>query len=198
MDNQHYWNHNTAYYKWIEKRVRDCGTILDVGCGDGFLISHLDNGKRNLTGIDIDKDCITRARRLNKGANCTFLCGNFVEYNFESTFDAVIFVASIHHMDMQYALEKAKALLSPGGRIIIVGLAKPSSFLDYSLEVLRVIPSKVVSMYHHMKSSEDLGIPTSYNFPQMTTIRNIVSAMIPNAKIRNALHYRYLLEWINS
>lgn len=198
MDNQSYWNHNTAYYKWIEKRIHDCGAVLDVGCGDGFLISYLDDGKKKLTGIDLDKDCITKAQILNKGANCTFLCGNFVEYNSESTFDAVIFVASIHHMDMKCALEKAKALLSPGGRIIIVGLAKPSTFWDYTLEALCIIPSKVISIYHNMKSSEDLNIPTSYNFPKMTTIHDVTSAIIPNAKIRNALHYRYLLEWIKS
>lgn len=44
-------------------------------------------------------------------------------------------------MDMRKALEKAKSLLVENGIILVVGLGKPSSFLDYIIEGLRVIPN---------------------------------------------------------
>ena len=51
-----YWNHNSAYYPWIKKKTADRHHILDVGCGDGFLVRYLDDGTKKITGIDPDQD----------------------------------------------------------------------------------------------------------------------------------------------
>lgn len=59
-----YWNHNTAYYKWIKQRTTACKSILDVGCGDGSLIAYLNDGFKNLTGIDVDSSCISTANSM--------------------------------------------------------------------------------------------------------------------------------------
>ena len=32
-----YWNHNTVYYNWIKKQLKQSNCILDIGCGDGLL-----------------------------------------------------------------------------------------------------------------------------------------------------------------
>ena len=106
-------------------------------------------------------------------------------------------MASIHHMDMEKALIKAKSLLSPGGKIIIVGLGKPSSSGDWIIEVMRIIPSKLISLLHHASSSEQQNITVNYSFLGMDEIRDIVRKELPGAKMSYGLHYRYLLEWIN-
>ena len=124
-----YWNHNSAYYSWIKKTVTNCTNILDVGCGEGSLVRFLDDGNKKITGIDVDGPCIEKAKALSKSDKEEFLCCDFEEYTTEKVFDAIIFVASIHHMDMVKAIEIAKSLLSPGGKLIIVGLSKPSSLL---------------------------------------------------------------------
>lgn len=106
-----YWNHNVAYYDWIKNTTIACKDILDVGCGDGSLFRYLDNGKRMLVGIDVDEECIKRTLDESTSNDVQFICNRFETYNFEEKFDAVIFIASIHHMDMTVALSKAKSIL---------------------------------------------------------------------------------------
>ncbi len=190
-----YWNHNSAYYPWIQRKTADCRTILDVGCGDGSLAFFLNDGAKRITGIDSDSYCIGKASAAKSGENLTFSCRSFEEYAPGMTFDAIVFVASIHHMDMTKSLKKAKSLLSSSGRILIVGIAKPATIMDWILEVSRVIPSKVASVLHHMYTPEELKITTSYDFPDMKVIRSIVKKELPGAEIHYGLHYRYLVEW---
>lgn len=189
-----YWNHNTAYYKWIKRRTANCKSVLDVGCGDGSLVAYLDDGFKKLTGIDIDVSCISRAN-LKKSSNTQFICCSFDGYTTRQSYDAVIFVASIHHMDMPAAMEKAKTLLSPNGLLIIVGLAAPSAAMDYVIEGLRILPCKVISKLRHMQSSENRNIPVSYKLPPLDEVRDISSKTLPHAVIKYGLYYRYLLEW---
>ena len=191
-----YWNHNTVYYSRIKKWTTDCTSILDVGCGDGSLLAYLDDGVKELTGIDIDKSCISRAITDYKTSNTDFICCDFNQFTSSKRYDAIIFVASIHHMDMASAIEKAKTLLSTNGIIIIVGLAKPANVLDYMIEILRILPCGIISKLKHMQSSENLNIPVSYQTPSLADVRKISSEILPHAKIRYGLYYRFLLKWI--
>ncbi len=190
-----YWNHNSAYYPWVKKKTAGCGTILDVGCGDGSLVFFLNDRVKKIIGIDPDSYCIEKALTAKSGENLGFSCCSFEDYTPDMTFDAIVFVASIHHVDMTEALKKAKSLLSSSGKILIVGIAKPTTLMDWVLEVFRVIPSKVVSVLHHMRTPEELKITTSYKFPEMKVIRSIVKKELPGASIHYGLHYRYLVEW---
>ncbi len=192
-----YWNHNSAYYPWVQKKTVNCCTILDVGCGDGSLALFLDDGIKRIVGIDSDIHCIEKARSAKNDGPVEFICCSFEDFTQDKTFDAIVFVASLHHMDMTKALQKAKSLLSPSGKILIVGLASPSAIADWALEAARVIPSKVISSFHHMQTSEELGIKTDFDLPRMKDVRSIVKRELPGARIRYALHYRYLLEWIS-
>ena len=172
-------------------------TILDVGCGDGSLAFFLDDGTKGIVGIDPDHHCIERASSVNDSGNLQFRCCGFENFTPDMRFDAIVFVASIHHMDMAESLQKAKSLLSPSGKLLIVGLAAPSSITDWVLAAARVIPSKVISALHHMQTTEELGIKTSYKLPLMKDVRIIAKQELPGARIRHALHYRYLLEWVS-
>ncbi len=190
-----YWNHNSAYYPWVKKKTDNCRTILDVGCGEGSLALFLNERSKRIVGIDTDIHCIERARSVNGSSNLQFCCCSFENYTPDMRFDAIVFVASIHHMDMAESLQKAESLLSPSGKLLIVGLAAPSSITDWVLEAARVIPSKVISAFHHMQTSEELNLSTVYEYPSMKDIRRIVKEELPGTRIHYALHYRYLLEW---
>lgn len=190
-----YWNHNTAYYKWIKHQVADCKSILDVGCGDGSLIAYLDDGSKLLTGIDIDELSIAKANFENRSVNTRFICCGFEAFQPQQTYDAIIFVASIHHMEMMPAIEQSKRLLSPNGVLIIVGLASPSTVMDWAIEGLRVFPCMIISKLKHMQSTESQSISVSYNFPSLNEVRDIAGKKLPHASINYGLFYRYLLTW---
>ena len=195
MMKTNYWNHNSAYYPWVLEKTRGCQRVLDVGCGNGELALMLALDGHSVTGIDPSDECIAEARARTNSEKVRFDCASLESFEAKEPFDAIVFVASIHHMDMEKAIARAKELLSPGGVIAIVGLASPSSALDHAIELLRVIPSWISSKMHHMRSSEDLGIPTSYVMPTMAQVREVASRLLPGAAIRHGLHWRYLLTW---
>jgi SAM-dependent methyltransferase len=190
-----YWNHNTVYYNWIKKQLKQSNRILDIGCGNGFLIRYLDDGTKFLMGIDSDKFCIEKAKERNVSPSCSFVCCDYEDFNDEEPFDAIVFVASIHHMNMLNSIKKAKSMLSKNGILIIVGLSKPSNLMDYLIEGMRTIPCMIISKIKKMRSSEDNNIPVSYNVPYLDDVRRIVSEELPRCEIRMGLYYRYLLKW---
>jgi methionine biosynthesis protein metW len=190
-----YWNHNTVYYNWIKKQLKRSNRILDVGCGNGFLIRYLDDGTKFLVGIDSDKFCIEKAKERNVSQSCSFFCCDYEDFNDDEPFDAIIFVASIHHMNMRCALKKAKSMLSRNGILIIVGLAIPSNLMDYVIEAIRIIPCMIISKIKKERSSEDEHIPVCYNFPHLADVRKVISEELPRCEFRMGLYYRYLLKW---
>ena len=190
-----YWNHNTAYYAWVKRQLRGCRRILDVGCGDGSLVRYLQEDGRSVAGIDASPACIARAQAVPHGLDIRFAQCSFVEYPEDDPFDAVVFVASLHHMDMRCSLEKAKRLLEEDGRLLVVGLASPSSLRDHMLDCFRTVPARIGSRIHRMISSEDLDIPTCGSYPEMKEVRAAIRQLLPGAELRRGLYWRYLLSW---
>jgi len=191
-----YWNHNTAYFRWIRGRIGDRCDILDVGCGDGVLCRYLDTPGRRIIGIDPSGECIARARVDQSEGEQRFLQCTFEEYECPlESLDAIVFLASLHHMDAALSIDKATALLRPGGVLIVVGLAKPGTLRDWVIEALRVVPARIGSVLHHEEDSEFLGIPTSYRLNTMDEIRQIIEQYLPGAVLKNGLYFRYLLSW---
>jgi 2-polyprenyl-3-methyl-5-hydroxy-6-metoxy-1,4-benzoquinol methylase len=190
------WNHNYAYNRWISNQIGSRKRILDIGCGNGTLALFLRNDDNYVLGIDPSERSVHRANEKNMHSNAAFAMTTFEDFQPNGqSFDAVIFVASIHHMNMVEALEKAKSLLEENGILIIVGLAKPSSFFDWIVELLRIVPSRVVSAVKQNATSEELDMEVSYDFPTMGEVRRIGRQVLPGHKLRYGLHYRYLLSW---
>lgn len=192
------WNHNYAYNRWISKKIGKRKKILDVGCGDGTLALYLRTADNDILGIDISDSSIQKANKKNPYCNVSFIRTSFEEFQANNErFDAIVFVASIHHMDMVNAVDKAKKLLAKNGVMIIVGLGKPSSLLEWIVELIRIVPSKIVSLIKKNTTSEELNFDVSYDFPTMNEVRKICGEMLCGYTLRYGLHYRYLLTWEN-
>ncbi len=199
MKRPEYWNHNAAYYPWVRRHLEGKTRLLDVGCGSGALAEYLDEPGRSITGIDPAEKCVESAKqRAFRGSVRLESCGLEDLSAPAGSFDAVVFVASLHHMEAEAALRKAARLLNKGGVLLVVGLSRPSGPGDRLLEGLRVLPSWVLSRLHRAQSSEELGIPVSYALPPMGEVRSLVRRLLPGAKLRQGLYYRYLLKWVKA
>jgi len=193
------WNHNYAYNRWVSKKVGKRNRILDVGCGDGPLATYLRTTDNEVLGIDISVSAIQKADKSNSYSNVSFLQTSFEDFQENNKkFDAIVFVASIHHMDMINAIDKAKKLLAKNGVLIIVGLAKPSNLSDRIVELARIIPSKIISVIKKNTTLEEMNIDVSYDFPTMKEVRQILNEKLYGYTLRYGLHYRYLLTWENN
>jgi len=194
MLNETYWTHNTAYHKWILSCIEKNSVVLDVGCGDGLLILRLSEVCGKVAGIDPDAAIIKSAeQRLCDIPNATVQSVGFEEYEAApETFDVIIFVASMHHMEHEFCMKKAKRLLKPGGILLVVGCAKRGDILDFLIDVARVLLARIGSAFHGEPKS---GIGVSIKEPEVSfrEIKRLAKRIFRNVKMRQGLYYRYLL-----
>ena len=107
-------------------------TILEVGCGRGYLSLELARRGHDVLGVDINEDTIRLAYRTMNTDPYTsgrgrleYEVSDFAVWNSaDREFDVVIFNRALHHIPQPAkALKKARSLLGPEGRITCVEYA---------------------------------------------------------------------------
>ena len=193
-----YWNHNTAFHREL---VRDAGLrggrALDVGCGEGLLCSRLAGVCREVIGIDTDERALARAqRRLERTPKARALSHDIMEQDLPGclgAFETVTCVAVLHHLPLEEGLAALGALVAPGGRLIVVGLAASKSPWDWIVSGLSVLPIRVMSAWH--RETRDIGVATTRARESLEEIRAAASRILPGARVRRRFYYRYSLVW---
>lgn len=190
-----YWNHNTAYHRWIVGiAAKHHGDVLDVGCGDGLLAQRLAPVSRSVTGLEPDPAAADRAVARVAGEDVVISRTSFEEFDPGARrFDLVTFVASLHHMNPRASLARARDLLAPGGEIAVVGLAANKSAWDWVRSACRVPAVMVADRLH--RDTPDIGVTLADPRESVGEIRRVAAEVLPGATIRRGLYYRYLLRW---
>lgn len=96
--------------------------VLDVGCGNGFLGSHLKSlGAKRADGCDISSMAITEASEvLDVAKVCDFETESIVQALNNKQYDIVVATELIEHLfHPGYFLENIKPLIKPGGFLIL-------------------------------------------------------------------------------
>lgn len=75
-----YWNHDTAYHAELLAAVPPLGgDVLEIGCGDAFVVEKLATKATNVIGLDPDPCAIDQARRrLSETPNAQVVLGSFL------------------------------------------------------------------------------------------------------------------------
>ncbi len=100
-------------------------TILDVGCGAGGLASELIARGYRVQGVS-PSPLLSEAAQQQAGPDFRIHHGRFedVDLTAEAPFDLVMFSESFQYIDLDTVLERAQALLRPGGHILICDFFK--------------------------------------------------------------------------
>ena len=128
------WNHNIHYHPLVIDAVpANCARALDVGCGDGLLASKLAERCGTVVAIDSHHETLVRARATYASQQrITFVEGDVLTAALpEGGFEFIVAVATLHHLDTRAALTRFRELLAPGGVLLIVGLSRPRSLMDW-------------------------------------------------------------------
>lgn len=193
------WSHNSHYHPVVLDAVPDgCGEALDIGCGRGLLVGRLAPRCGRITGIDRDAAMVAAARE--RGAdigNAALIEADFLRHPFpDEAFDFVSAVASLHHMDLDAAVANAVRVLRPGGTLVVVGLARDASPVDWLLAV----PAFFVHVYQrrlrHRSAVQRKGL-VPVRDPDLTwgQTHRAFGRLLPDARYRRRLLWRYTLVW---
>jgi SAM-dependent methyltransferase len=192
------WSHNSAYYRLVRRAVpRGAADLLDVGCGEGRLARELTRPGRRVLGLEPDADSCRRAQDFGRGcAGLEFAEAAFLDSGWgdaPDSFDFISFVASLHHMDEEAALVKARELLRPGGRLVVVGLGRETRKADLFFSALCVPIAKFNDLRPDRAEPDGMVIAE----PKLgwSESRALARRVLPGATYHRHVFWRYVVRW---
>ncbi|MFF2454454.1 class I SAM-dependent methyltransferase [Isoptericola sp. NPDC058082] len=202
---RHPWNHNDHFHGWILRRLpRRRHRALDVGCGLGALVGRLRASGATVVGLDVDGPVVEATRARFAGDPGTSVRhGRFEDVPADGSFDVVTMVASLHHMDLEPALRHAAGVLAPGGRLLVVGLARIGAPRDLAVDLVSSFANPVVGLVKNARPARDVRSPVDDGPPAPVRdaretygeVRETARRVLPGARFRRRLFFRYTLEW---
>lgn len=196
---RHPWSHNDHFHEWLLRRLPERrGTALDVGCGRGELLGRLANRFERVHGTDADAGMRAAATAACVGrTNVTVGAEQLADL--AGPYDAITMVAVLHHLDEAAALADVRRLLAPGGRLLVVGLARPDSRTDLAVDVVSALANPVMGMVKHPHAfrGERPPEPFPVRDPELTfdELASLGDELLPGRRLRRRLFFRYTLEW---
>lgn len=192
VNRAHPWSHNDHYRSWVLRQVPPgARRALDVGCGTGGLVRALAAVVPDVTGIDPDGRTVALA-----GPGCRV--GDLLSVPAEPAYDLVTAVAVVHHRPAAAALTHLRALLRPGGRLVVVGCYRASTRADHLVGLVAVPANLAVGLArtrHAAAARVAMSAPTAAPRETLPELRALAAALLPGARIRRRLFWRYTLTW---
>ncbi|MFI7391680.1 class I SAM-dependent methyltransferase [Streptomyces tendae] len=197
----HPWDHNAHYHRWILRQLpRRFGSALDVGCGTGDLARLLAARADEVHGVDSDPVITSRARTLTpEGTAVSFSVADAPTGLPAGPYDVITCVATLHHLPLTEALDAFRSRLAPGGTLVVVGLYRPRTATDHLLGAAAVLPNAALGW---LKNKGRAATPptsmTARTRPADMAFPDIAAQahpLLPGARLRRRLFWRYTLIW---
>lgn len=165
---------------------------LDVGCGEGETTRRLRTRVPSMTGLDIDLPSIEVARSY--GDDIDYVHGDVTSIDLpDESFDVVAAVATLHHLDHAAGLTRLADLVRPGGVLIVVGLARSRSPIDFTRDA-----RDAAAIRRHTFTKDVWETPAPKIWPPPLTYSEARAAsvsVLPSARFERIGYFRYGLTW---
>jgi ubiquinone/menaquinone biosynthesis C-methylase UbiE len=140
------------------KKYNAKGTIVDIGCGPGYLLQMVakEFPENSLIGVDISEEMVEKAKANFKSTSyekrVAFKQGSSTHLPFDDgTQDFIISTLSLHHwIEPQAAFREIYRVLKPGGQMLIFDFRRDTRRMFFYLMwfaqniALRIIGAKAI------------------------------------------------------
>lgn len=201
---QNKWNHSNNYYNFLLRKIgKRRGDSLEIGCGSGEFCKLLALKSNWVTGIDLSSKMIGKAKKNISVANISFINADITDCDYKKdSFDCIVSIATMHHLPYKAVLENAKGWLKSSGTILILDLYQSNTPVDY-LYSLIASPFNVLIWLIKNKRIRQTPEETEYwkehskhdKFMTIKEIKSIAIKILPGAKVKRHLFWRYSLVW---
>jgi SAM-dependent methyltransferase len=195
------WDHNAHYHRWILRQLpRRFNRALDIGSGSGDLARLLASRAAAVKGVDSDPAITAQAQKLTPAAlHLTFTVADATAEFPAGSYDVITCVATIHHLPFTKALTRFRGQLTPGGTLVIVGLYRAQTPADHLLGALAIPANAAMGWLKNKGRPSPRPISmTARTRPADMTFDDIIREtrnVLPGARLRRRLFWRYTLVW---
>lgn len=187
------WNHNIHYHRLVLDAVPTWArSALDVGTGNGLLAADLRRVVPEVTAIDVDEDVLSAARR--EAGAVEWILGDVMSYRFGRTFDVVGSVAAVHHLpDLTATFRRLAELTSPGGVLVVIGLARATRPRDFAIQAWGAVQHRwMVRRRDYWEHSAPIVWPPPHTYAE---VRETATAELPGVQWKQLPMFRYAVVW---
>ena len=198
------WDFNHFYHRHLLSMLPSAiDSLLDVGCGTGAFSRLAASRCGSVMAVDLSPGMIARARQISAPANVSFSVADvFDMHHAPGSFDAIISIAALHHMNLPEALDRFSSLLRPGGTLVLLDLFVPSNLLERLTSWIGVILSPLVRLIHSRRLFQSPAVRRAWSlheahdhYPALPVVRSVAREILPGAQVRLHLFWRYSLVW---
>jgi SAM-dependent methyltransferase len=189
-----------ALTRWLLGHLPDrCGEVLEIGCGTGEATRIAAGRAARVVAVDLSPEMIEVARERSAGlANIDYRVADVTRWDYPGArFDAVISIATLHHLPFGDSIAAWKRTLRPGGVMLILDLVDRSHPRYLPLNALALLsqawnrdrsqPSALRRAYR------DHGAHDEYLAPREA--RALFAEHLPGARVTHHLRWRYSVVW---
>ena len=205
--------HNEHHHNFLLRRLPSSShDVLDIGCGTGTFARRLAERADHVLALDLSPEMIRIAReRSAQFPNLEFQVADVCVMPLPAaSFDCIATIATLHHLPYAEILLKMKEALKPGGVLLILDLFEPAhlsdSFLggltDSLLNLVALPVSSGMRLLHHGRLLPSREVRDAWNahavhdsYPTMKEVRSLCASILPGAKIKQHLLWRYSIVW---
>jgi SAM-dependent methyltransferase len=197
--------HNDHYHTFLLRHLPSpCHNVLEIGCGTGGFARALAERSDHVLAFDLSPEMIRLAHERsaqfpNIDFELTDVCDRTLS---DETFDCIATIATLHHLPYAEILLKMKAALKPGGILLILDLFEPVGLSDSLLNFLALPVSVGLRFKHygrlHQRPEERAAWAAHEHhdlYPTMREVRDLCAPLLPDAKIKQHLLWRYSIVW---
>ncbi|MFJ3199060.1 class I SAM-dependent methyltransferase [Streptomyces sp. NPDC086989] len=201
FNDAHPWDHNAHYHRWILRQLpARFGRALDVGSGSGDLARLLAGRAGAVDAVDADAAIVARARELTApGAAVTFCVADAMTELPPGPYDVITCVATLHHLPFGGALRLLRRHLAPGGTLVVVGLAQAQTPGDHLLGAAAIPLNAALGWIRNKGRTAprppSMTAPTRQADMGFRAVVREARAVLPGARLRRRLFWRYTLVW---
>lgn len=179
-----------------------CGEVLEVGCGTGEATRWMASRASRITALDLSPRMIEVARSRSAGfANIAYHVADATAWEYPAArFDAVVSVATLHHLPLEPAIAAFVRTLRPGGVLLLLDLLDRSNLAYLPLNAVAFAAAGWDRLRGRDEQSPELrrayhehGAHDRYLRPREARAR--FARLLPGARVRHHLRWRYSLVW---
>jgi 2-polyprenyl-3-methyl-5-hydroxy-6-metoxy-1,4-benzoquinol methylase len=199
------WSHNSHYHRFLLEHIPErCDAALDIGCGTGTFARMLAARADYVLAVDLSPEMIRLAGEQSaQYPNIEYRVADALAYDLPGeSFDCVVSIATLHHLPMEEMLLKIRKTLKPGGTLVVLDLFRQEGVRDLLASGVAVGVNLVLRLLHTGRLREPREVRAAWaehgqrdSYLTCSEVREICDDVLPAAKVRKHLLWRYSLVW---